>query len=94
MDGVGPRGHVELRCRDKIILGRCPGTQRVWNSMFERVLGSVSSGIAEDHPQGQAWLVAAKALICASQCQSSDLMTLGLQGSQTILDHKEYQNLR
>ena len=62
--------------------------------MFERVLGSVSSGIAEDHPQGQAWLVAAKALICASQCQSIDLITLGLQGSQTILDHKEYQNLR
>lgn len=73
---------------------RQPRTQQVWNSMFERVLGSVSSGIAEDHPQGQAWLVAAKALISASQCQSGDLMTLGLQGGQTILDHKEHQNPR
>ena len=47
-----------------------------------------------DHSQGQAWLVAAKALISASQCQSNDLMTLGLQESQTILDPKEHQTLR
>ena len=38
--------------------------------------------------------MAAKALISASQCQSNDLMTLGLQESQTILDPKEHQTLR
>ena len=64
------------------------------SSTFERILGSVSSGIVEDHPQGEARLVAAKAPISASQCQSSDLMTLGLQGSQTILYSKEHQALR
>lgn len=62
--------------------------------MFERVLGSVSNGIAEDHPQGQARLVTGKALISASQCQAGDLITLGLQGSRTILDTKEHWNLR
>ena len=60
----------------------------------ERILGSASSGIVEDHPQGEARLVAAKALISASQCQSNDLMTLGLQGSQRILDPEEHQTLR
>ena len=54
----------------------------------------VLHGIAEDRFQGKVRLVAAKALISASQCQSSDLMTLGLQGSQTILDPKEHQTLR
>ena len=77
-----------------MVLGMCLGTQFVVNSMFERVLGSVSSGIAEDPPQGQVWLVDAKALFSASQCQSNDLMTLGLQESQTILDPKEHQTLR
>ena len=62
--------------------------------MFERVLGSVSSGIVEDHPQGQARLVTAKAVISVSQCQSSDIIILGLQGSKTILDPKEHQTLR
>ena len=66
----------------------------MWSSTFERILGSVSSGIVEDHPQGEARLVAAKALISPSQCQSNDLMTLGLQGSQRILDPKERQTLR
>ena len=66
----------------------------MWSSTFERILGSVSSGIVEDHPQGEARLVAAKALISSSQCQSNDLMTLGLQGSQRILDPKERQTLR
>ena len=46
----------------------------MWNYTFERILGSGSSGIVEDHPQGEARLVAAKALISASQCQSSDLI--------------------
>ena len=64
------------------------------NSMFERVLGSVSSGIAEDPPQGQVWLVDAKALFSASQCQSSDLIILVLQGRKTILDPKQHQTLR
>ena len=45
-----------------MVLGRCPGTQWVWNSVSEKVLDSVSSGIAEDHSQGQACLVAAMAL--------------------------------
>ena len=48
--------------------------------MLERALDSVSSGIAEDPPQGQAWLVAAEALISASQCQSSDLIISGNSG--------------
>ena len=77
-----------------MVLGMCLGTQLVVNSMFERVLGSVSSGIAEDHPQGQVWLVDAKALFSASQCQSSDLIILVLQGSKTILDPKQHQTLR
>ena len=64
------------------------------SSTSERILGSASSGIVEDHPQGEARLVAAKALISASQCQSNDLMTLGLQGSQRILDPEEHQTLR
>ena len=34
----------------------------MWNSVSEKVLDSVSSGIAEDHSQGQACLVAAMAL--------------------------------
>ena len=70
------------------MLGGCPGTELVWNSMYERVLGSASSAIAEDHSQGQAMQVAVKALISESQCQSSGLITLGLQGHQTILDAK------
>ena len=61
----------------------------MWNSVSEKVLDSVLSGIAEDHSQGQACLVAAMALISESQCQSSGLITLGLQGCQTILDPKE-----
>ena len=61
-----------------MVLGRCPGTQWVWNSVSEKVLDSVLSGIAEDHSQGQACLVAAMALISESQCQSSDLIILGL----------------
>ena len=50
----------------------------MWNSVSEKVLDSVLSGIAEDHSQGQACLVAAMALISESQCQSSDLIILGL----------------
>lgn len=76
------------------MLGMCLGTQRVLKSMLERVVGSVSSGIAEDPPQGQVWLVGAKALFSASQCQSSDLIVLFLQGNQTILDPNEHQTLR
>ena len=50
----------------------------MWNSVFERVLGSVSNEIAEDHSQGQSRKVAAKALISESESQASDLIILGL----------------
>ena len=69
---------MELRNRDQMVLGRCSGTQWVWNSVSEKVLDSVSSGIAEDHSQGQACLVTAMALISESQCQASALVILGL----------------
>ena len=52
----------------------------MWNSVSEKVLDSVSSGIAEDHSQGQARQVAAKALISASQCQYSGLIISGNSG--------------
>ena len=45
--------------------------------MLERVLGSVSSGIVEDHPQDQVRPVTAKAMISVSQHQSSDIIILG-----------------
>ena len=45
--------------------------------MLERVLGSVSSGIVEEHTQGQVRPVTAKAMISVSQRQSSDIIILG-----------------